>query len=425
MPTNQKISDLTIVNPDGTEYVEVIVSPYTTGSNKRVTTQSIADLGGGGGTVPDADATTKGIAKLYPSTSLGNNTDGAPDQNAVKTYVDAQVSTEVTNRNSAIAAATVGLWDDRGTFSAAGGAYPSSGGSGTADAILKGDIWTISVAGTLPTGQVVEVGDTVRALIDTPGNTQANWAILQNNVGYVPENVANKATSFGTINNTLYPSVQAVNDKLRDLRTVTGADSSVQTDDNKLIILNSASAFNFTLDQLTAATKITFINYGAGAVTFVNGSGVTAAGSLTIPGAVGNIYYSALVIYDTLTTPRVINGASAQYDTLDFVIEGLAGAILYRQIPFTCTIVSCTLVSDVSGSAVYDLWLDTYANFPPTVADTIVASAKPTLSSAVNSKDTTLTGWSKALTKGYWMAIKCDSASTLQKCTLSLEVLKS
>jgi hypothetical protein len=82
----------------------------------------------------------------------------------------------------------VGLWDDRGTYDASGGTYPSSGGSGSAGAIKKGDIWTISVAGTLPTGQVVEVGDTVRALIDTPGNTQANWAIQQNNIGFVPAN---------------------------------------------------------------------------------------------------------------------------------------------------------------------------------------------------------------------------------------------
>ena len=41
-----------------------------------------------GASTPDATSTTKGKAKLYPSTSLGTNTDGAPDQNAVKTYVD-------------------------------------------------------------------------------------------------------------------------------------------------------------------------------------------------------------------------------------------------------------------------------------------------------------------------------------------------
>lgn len=84
------------------------------------------------------------------------------DSKANKTYVDALV---------------VGLWDDRGNFDASVNAYPSTGGSGTSGAILKGDIWTISVAGTLPTGLIVKVGDTVRALVNTPGNTQANWAI--------------------------------------------------------------------------------------------------------------------------------------------------------------------------------------------------------------------------------------------------------
>jgi hypothetical protein len=77
---------------------------------------------------------------------------------------------------------------DRGNFDASVNAYPSSGGSGIAGAIMKGDIWTVSVAGTLPTALVVAPGDTVRALVNTPGNTQANWAIAENNIGYAPVN---------------------------------------------------------------------------------------------------------------------------------------------------------------------------------------------------------------------------------------------
>lgn len=105
-----------------------------------------------------------------------------------------------------------GLWDDRGNFDASGNAYPSSGGSGTAGAVKKGDIWTVSVAGTLPTAQAVEAGDTVRALVDTPGQTQANWAIAQNNIGYVPESSANKSTDGTMADNstTKYPSQSAV-----------------------------------------------------------------------------------------------------------------------------------------------------------------------------------------------------------------------
>lgn len=108
----------------------------------------------------------------------------------------------------------VGLWDDRGNFDASGGAYPTTGGSGTAGAIKKGDTWTISVAGTLPTGQVVEIGDVIRALVDTPGNTQANWAIIQNNIGYTAENSANKSTDVNAdqTSNIKYPSVKAIFD---------------------------------------------------------------------------------------------------------------------------------------------------------------------------------------------------------------------
>lgn len=128
------------------------------------------------------------------------------------------VANAITTANAYTDASKVGLWNDRGNFDASVNAYPSSGGSGAAGAIKKGDIWTISVAGTLPTGQVVAVGDTVRAKQDTPGNTQANWAIQENNIGYVAENSTNKSTDNtlggGASSDTLYPSQKAVHDNL-------------------------------------------------------------------------------------------------------------------------------------------------------------------------------------------------------------------
>lgn len=51
-------------------------------------------------------------------------------------------------------------------------------------------------------------------------------------------------------------------------------------------------------------------------------------------------------------------------------------------IPGPAKIVAYYLVSDASGSITIDLWKDTYLNYPPTVADTIVNSSyKPALSS--------------------------------------------
>lgn len=85
-----------------------------------------------------------------------------------------------------IANAKVGLWNDRGNYDASGNVFPSTGGSGTAGAILKGDVWTVSVVGTLG-GAAVDVGDTVRAVVDSPGNVAGDWAIAETNVEQATE----------------------------------------------------------------------------------------------------------------------------------------------------------------------------------------------------------------------------------------------
>jgi hypothetical protein len=77
--------------------------------------------------------------------------------------------------------------------------------------------------------------------------------------------------------------------------------------------------------------------------------------------------------------------------------------------------------SATSGSIVIDVWKDTYANFPPTVGDTITASAKPTLSAAAKNEDSTLTGWTTSFSAGDVLGFKVDSATTVTKVSLSLE----
>ena len=84
-------------------------------------------------------------------------------------------------------------------------------------------------------------------------------------------------------------------------------------------------------------------------------------------------------------------------------------------------ITSWTLVADQTGSIVIDLWKDTYANFPPTVADSITGSAKPTLSSAVKNQSSTLTGWTTGVSSGDIIRFNVDSASTLTRITLSIQ----
>jgi hypothetical protein len=67
------------------------------------------------------------------------------------------------------------------------------------------------------------------------------------------------------------------------------------------------------------------------------------------------------------------------------------------------------------------MWKDTYANYPPTVADTITASAKPTLSTAIKAEDSTLTGWTKTVTAGDVFGFSVDSATTVTRAHLIVE----
>ena len=95
-----------------------------------------------------------------------------PTIQAVKTYTDSLV---------------LGLLNDRGAYNASSNLFPSTGGSGSAGSILKGDIWYIGTAGTLG-GNLYSIGSSVRAISNAPGQTSANWAGMSSNLNYVPAN---------------------------------------------------------------------------------------------------------------------------------------------------------------------------------------------------------------------------------------------
>ena len=85
--------------------------------------------------------------------------------------------------------AAIGNLNDRGDFDASADHFPSADGSGTGGAILKGNLWRISVEGTIG-GTHVYVGYTIRALVDAPTDTAADWNIMNVGLGYIPVNKA-------------------------------------------------------------------------------------------------------------------------------------------------------------------------------------------------------------------------------------------
>lgn len=92
-------------------------------------------------------------------------------------------------------------------------------------------------------------------------------------------------------------------------------------------------------------------------------------------------------------------------------------------VPYACTITAVTMLADQSGSIVVDIWKDAYANYPPTIADTITASAKPTISTATKSTDSTLTGWTTSISAGDTLRFNVDSAATVTRLQLALTVV--
>lgn len=127
-------------------------------------------------------------------------------------------------------------------------------------------------------------------------------------------------------------------------------------------------------------------------------------------------------LFGTPGTPGMVGAIPARLG--DGVTALQVGTLADVVIPFNCTITSATLLAKESGSVVVDIWVDTYANFPPSNTDSITASAPPTISSGIKSQDTTLTGWTTALTGGSTMRFYVESASGITQVTCQLAVLR-
>lgn len=95
-----------------------------------------------------------------------------------------------------------------------------------------------------------------------------------------------------------------------------------------------------------------------------------------------------------------------------------------REVKKGGTITGWTILSldDTSGSIGLDVWKDTYANYPPTVADTITASAKPSVTTATKNTSTTLTSWTTSFSAGDVLSVNVDSVTSFKDVELCLDV---
>jgi len=168
-----------------------------------------------------------GVAVSTDGTFASNSDAKIPTEKAIKTYVASQV----------LATPTI-----QGTYDASGNTFPAT--RTDLSAIQAGDYWIISVAGTLGS-EVVEAGDFIYALVATPGQTATNWGIVNKNLGYTPENVANKITAWGTPTDTQYASAKLAKDSLdAKVDKVTGYSLVDDTEITKLAGIEAGAQVN-------------------------------------------------------------------------------------------------------------------------------------------------------------------------------------
>ncbi len=197
------------------------------------------------------------------------------------------------------------------------------------------------------------------------------------------------------------------------------------------------------------ATHLYGLIGGSAAIT-VESAGITTAGAvlsgetastLASFDASKNIKSLATASYPSLTEIAYVKGVTSAIQTqlntklstliatIQFVIgDGVnvitTGQTATASVEFAMTITGWKIFETtdtvISSSAVFDVWKDTYANYPPTVADTITAAAKPTLTTATAATSSTLTGWTTSVAAGDVLKAKIDSVTSAKRLLLIL-----
>lgn len=169
-----------------------------------------------------------------------------------------------------------------------------------------------------------------------------------------------------------------------------------------LVIGTNVQAYDADLSTLASPT--------AWRLFYSNGSGVLTELALGTSGQY--LKSNGATVAPTWATP---SGSGSHQ--VCFIIDGggsavTTGAKAPVRLVNSFTAGGMEITADQSASCVVDVWCDSYANYPPTDADSITASAVPTLSSATKNQDLTLSGWTTAMTAGDYCIPNVDSCST-------------
>lgn len=186
-------------------------------------------------------------------------------------------------------------------------------------------------------------------------------------------------------------------------------------------------------------TKEKFVNwitgmpislFDAASSVFTPAGANATIGLVPQPGASVNnppFYLGDNGIWTAVPTPTLVD---TKKFAIVFVIDGggvapTTGVVGDIYIPWLSTITRWTILNNISGSNQLDLWKIAYASFPATITNTITAMSLPATTSAVSNQDSTLSGWTTAVSAGNTIRLNLNSVTTTTRITFILELTKT
>jgi len=139
---------------------------------------------------------------------------------------------------------------------------------------------------------------------------------------------------------------------------------------------------------------------------------LVAGSNISITGSWPNQTVALTTVTRAAAFSYVIDGGGAPPTT------GPAGQI---SIPIACTVTGWVLTADQSGSAVVDVLRSSYSGFPGSLAS-IAGSDLPTLSSVQKNENLSVSSWTTAINAGDQIQFYVDSASTLTRLNVTINV---
>jgi hypothetical protein len=265
---------LTSTIPTGTAPIIVVSKTVVSNLNVSMLNGSTFSIPGSiGNTTPGSGAFTSlsastGFTSTIGTTSLGITTTGSlssttgnftgsvnMNSNNITNLANPVLQTDATTKGY-VDSIVLNLLDYIGGYDASTNVYPSTGGSGTSGAIRKGNLWVISVAGVL-SGNAIQIGDSIIANIDNPGQIGGNWNTLSGNISYVTENQANRVNSISSMSSNIqYPSAKLLFDQLALKQALLVSGSNIRTI-NGNTLLNSTDLVIGGYNSIDSGTNIT------------------------------------------------------------------------------------------------------------------------------------------------------------------------